>query len=1060
MTRTAHATLITTQKQTAYSPSITITTTDNGLPHPATALAYPMTGFSGNPTTSVVTCARQFTGTNQGSFIRAHRTAGVGLQTQRITDPTTTTQWTTGWTTVDADGLYPALFTDANNTIILTYQTATYAINYRTSTNDGQSWSAATTITTPAFFLSNKQIATTTGLFYANDTYVYFRPWNPTTNSFGSEQSHDMGATVTSIGATYDPTAETTRLALILEDYADWTDSALVLTTFDGTTWGDNHVYLGLQGGDGASPAYSFSHVHLSTWGTAFLLTFRIDSNPTYGGLFTTGDHIIAYSNDGTYFTAGIKLGITQLADRLQPLLSGGTTYLAADTILLTSTPTTTFTATEGDVTAYHCRHHGPTAYATVTLDNRDGTFDNIHSLRLGADLTISRGATVNGTDYQAALDTFVVDKVLRSKDGNLVTIGGYNYYRLLNLWHADLTYYFTNQPLGTLVEIIAALAGIHTTTNDSSSVFNTTIGAFAIQPGQSAAQALAALMDQFQFVVRMNGAALHALTLSSSPTSVYTFGKGANEHPTLFPQDTASRLLPTVTHAQVIGTGTAAEKIAADLQSETGRQFTHRVEKTYITATADATAAATAMINKVETSISRSTIISLPAFHLQPFDPIDSDDYTTSTVRYIAGIEETYNPTSQDTLARRGRAWQMTLHLADYTKTASGGGDVNLIVPEALRLTSVRKGKLISFDTATYKGLVRIAGSASAIEIRAGEWIPPDIMDEGSSVAVLLYDESNPDDGLILGPYGGLGWIGRSKLYASDGDPVALQANSSGNLTASGSLTLGTGAAVGEFSTDGNMADNSDLAVPTERAVKEYVDRQHDYFERLFGADKPTHSVAFTSNQLLTDSGSNQLGFPTNTAAGDTYTPSGNFSKSNSSAHRFYVNDSILVMSSGGGTIKLIWMDNSYTAQDYVFMMIQMAPRFVVAYGGEIRLFDTVSPTGTSKYWALRWAVDTTTYPDWPFRLRVYYGTGTTYSISDGTKAADVPYDPTKFYNLALRLSDGARFDAKLADTHGRPMEIGGQIVTGYPTVIKRWDLYVATNFQAAYLDWTYRGW
>ncbi len=45
-------------------------------------------------------------------------------------------------------------------------------------------------------------------------------------------------------------------------------------------------------------------------------------------------------------------------------------------------------------------------------------------------------------------------------------------------------------------------------------------------------------------------------------------------------------------------------------------------------------------------------------------------------------------------------------------------------------------------------------------------------------------------------------------------------------NLTVSGNFQLGT-LAINEFSSDGNLADNSNLAIPTEQAVKTYVDSQ-----------------------------------------------------------------------------------------------------------------------------------------------------------------------------------------------------------------------------------------
>jgi len=46
-----------------------------------------------------------------------------------------------------------------------------------------------------------------------------------------------------------------------------------------------------------------------------------------------------------------------------------------------------------------------------------------------------------------------------------------------------------------------------------------------------------------------------------------------------------------------------------------------------------------------------------------------------------------------------------------------------------------------------------------------------------------------------------------------------------SADLTVGGSLDLSTGASVNEFSTDATLAGNSDTAVPTEAAVKTYVD-------------------------------------------------------------------------------------------------------------------------------------------------------------------------------------------------------------------------------------------
>ncbi len=73
------------------------------------------------------------------------------------------------------------------------------------------------------------------------------------------------------------------------------------------------------------------------------------------------------------------------------------------------------------------------------------------------------------------------------------------------------------------------------------------------------------------------------------------------------------------------------------------------------------------------------------------------------------------------------------------------------------------------------------------------------------------------------------------SELSASDGTPnQTFTSGADGSLTTGGDLTVGTGltvtyadggATIDEFSTDGTLAGDSDTAIPTEKAVKTYVD-------------------------------------------------------------------------------------------------------------------------------------------------------------------------------------------------------------------------------------------
>ena len=94
---------------------------------------------------------------------------------------------------------------------------------------------------------------------------------------------------------------------------------------------------------------------------------------------------------------------------------------------------------------------------------------------------------------------------------------------------------------------------------------------------------------------------------------------------------------------------------------------------------------------------------------------------------------------------------------------------------------TALVRGSLVSFDSATWKALVRLDESHSAIPMYVGEWISPANLDAGRRVAVLLFDAANPEDGLVIGTFGAVRWRQFDRLYASDGSPVALQTDANG---------------------------------------------------------------------------------------------------------------------------------------------------------------------------------------------------------------------------------------------------------------------------------------
>jgi hypothetical protein len=102
--------------------------------------------------------------------------------------------------------------------------------------------------------------------------------------------------------------------------------------------------------------------------------------------------------------------------------------------------------------------------------------------------------------------------------------------------------------------------------------------------------------------------------------------------------------------------------------------------------------------------------------------------------------------------------AWYQTLTLAQLTRSSTGAG-LDLITPQSLVKSEIRRGTLISFSTATWKATLHIDGSMAAVTLPCATWLQPVQLTAGRRLAVLLFDASNPADGLVIGTYGYPGW-------------------------------------------------------------------------------------------------------------------------------------------------------------------------------------------------------------------------------------------------------------------------------------------------------------
>jgi hypothetical protein len=101
-------------------------------------------------------------------------------------------------------------------------------------------------------------------------------------------------------------------------------------------------------------------------------------------------------------------------------------------------------------------------------------------------------------------------------------------------------------------------------------------------------------------------------------------------------------------------------------------------------------------------------------------------------------------------------------------------------------------------------------------------------ITDSGVQMSVVGSEDVTIGVSLLAGLGAKLEVRGEDDL---DATPVVILSNFSGDnlfqVTAAGTVTLLNGTGIDEFSTDGTLAGDSDDAVPTEKAVKTYVDAQ-----------------------------------------------------------------------------------------------------------------------------------------------------------------------------------------------------------------------------------------
>jgi len=69
-----------------------------------------------------------------------------------------------------------------------------------------------------------------------------------------------------------------------------------------------------------------------------------------------------------------------------------------------------------------------------------------------------------------------------------------------------------------------------------------------------------------------------------------------------------------------------------------------------------------------------------------------------------------------------------------------------------------IKRGNVVSFSASDWTALILLDGADQEVQLPVGQWVPSAMMAASADVAVLVFGDTNTDDGIVLGPYGAVG--------------------------------------------------------------------------------------------------------------------------------------------------------------------------------------------------------------------------------------------------------------------------------------------------------------
>lgn len=236
--------------------------------------------------------------------------------------------------------------------------------------------------------------------------------------------------------------------------------------------------------------------------------------------------------------------------------------------------------------------------------------------------------------------------------------------------------------------------------------------------------------------------------------------------------------------------------------------------------------------------------------------------------------------------------------------------------------------------------------------------------------------------------------------------------------------------------------------------------------FDNLFGSTGPNAAYKFTQRTfVVNDFASDIAGFEDSQA--DTYsfgggapfsisTPASNFN-ANSATYRHFL---WLNNFDASTSLNLQWSRS--TGKNLANIILAVGPNATIGTAtdvllSEIRFWAVQTPGGSDKYWSLRFLALGSTFTQYRYQMEMRYGTGVTYSATDGTLIARAPFVPGSLMKLSLTIDQqtNPRFNVQSLLTEGFTAFSAGTQVAGQPNLFKFMQVRILLNtFTQLWLD------